>query len=55
MKTRPLHATDAILPATAKTLAEALPYMREFAEETFGHKLLFFLPIYSRGWEIGYG
>lgn len=35
MKTRPLHAADAILPATAKTLAEALPYMRQFSGETF--------------------
>lgn len=35
MKTRPLHATDTILPATAETLAEALPYMRQFAGETF--------------------
>lgn len=35
MKTRPLHSTDKILPATADTLADALPYMRQFAGETF--------------------
>lgn len=35
MKTRPFQPNNDWLPTTAETLADALPYMRQFAGETF--------------------